>query len=283
MNAPDAATRFGSGRAVHRIEDARAARRPGPLRRQPRRRRPGDGRVPALAVRARAHRRHRHDGGARSMPGVLAVYTGADLVAAGLKPMPANAGFKRADGVDGRPGPPRARARDGALRRRAGRRRRRRIARGGARRRRSIVVDYDEIAAVTDVVAATTAGAATLVPNAPDNIAAEMRHGDAAATEAAFARAAHAHRARPRQPARRAGVDGAAQHRRHGRRRRAAACMVRISSQMPTGVRRDHRGVAAGSRADRRQRAGRRRRRRLRHEDRHLSGRHRRRARRRAR
>ena len=32
------------------------------------------------------------------MPGVLAVFTGADLVAAGVKPLPARAGFKRADG-----------------------------------------------------------------------------------------------------------------------------------------------------------------------------------------
>jgi carbon-monoxide dehydrogenase large subunit len=38
---------------------------------------------------------------------------------------------------------------------------------------------------------ATTPGAPTLTDAAPDNIAAEMRHGDAKATEAAFAQAAH--------------------------------------------------------------------------------------------
>jgi carbon-monoxide dehydrogenase large subunit len=44
---------------------------------------------------------------------------------------------------------------------------------------------------VTDPEQAVAGGAAVLTEAAPDNIAAEMRYGDAAATEAAFARAAH--------------------------------------------------------------------------------------------
>ena len=43
---------------------------------------------------------------------------------------------------------------------------------------------------MSDVVGATAAGAPAVSADAPDNIAAEMRHGDAAAAEAAFARAA---------------------------------------------------------------------------------------------
>ena len=42
------------------------------------------------------------------MPGVLQVLTGADLVAAGVKPMPGVAGFKRADGSPGATPPRRA-------------------------------------------------------------------------------------------------------------------------------------------------------------------------------
>ena len=42
---------------------------------------------------------------AASMPGVVAVYTGADLEADGLGPLPTGAGLKRADGKD-MDGPP---------------------------------------------------------------------------------------------------------------------------------------------------------------------------------
>src|SRR4051812_14404368 len=38
---------------------------------------------------------------AKSMPGVAAVVTGAELVAAGVKPIPGTAGFRRADGKPG--------------------------------------------------------------------------------------------------------------------------------------------------------------------------------------
>jgi carbon-monoxide dehydrogenase large subunit len=189
MNADDAATRFGSGRAVPRIEDAALLA--------------GRGRfVDNLAVAGqavvafqRSPYAHAHIvsidvDAARSMPGVLAVFTSADLVAAGVKPMPANAGFKRSDGVAA--GPDRH-----ALAHEMARFVGEAVVAVVAESREaardavdSIVVDYDETAAVTDVVAATTAGAAALVPEAPDNIAAEMRHGDAAKTEAAFARAA---------------------------------------------------------------------------------------------
>jgi carbon-monoxide dehydrogenase large subunit len=55
----------------------------------------------------------------------------------------------------------------------------------------AVMVDYDELPAVVDPLQAMSAGAPALCPEAPDNIACEMRHGDAAATAQAFARAAH--------------------------------------------------------------------------------------------
>jgi aerobic carbon-monoxide dehydrogenase large subunit len=54
------------------------------------------------------------------MPGVLAVYTGADLVAAGVKPIPPPPSFKRPTAARMTPAQARAGARGGALRRRGG-------------------------------------------------------------------------------------------------------------------------------------------------------------------
>jgi carbon-monoxide dehydrogenase large subunit len=53
------------------------------------------------------------------------------------------------------------------------------------------VVDYQDLPAVTLAAAAMRAGAPVLCPEAPDNVVAEMRHGDAQATAQAFAQAAH--------------------------------------------------------------------------------------------
>ena len=55
----------------------------------------------------------------------------------------------------------------------------------------AVRIDYDEMPAVVDAVSAMAPGAPVLCDAAPDNIASEMRHGNAQATEAAFARAAH--------------------------------------------------------------------------------------------
>ena len=54
-----------------------------------------------------------------------------------------------------------------------------------------MVVDYEELPAVTDAVAALKPDAPRVRRGPADNIAAETRHGDAKAVEAAFARAAH--------------------------------------------------------------------------------------------
>ena len=136
------------------------------------------------------------------------------------------------------------------------------------------MVDYDDLPAVIDPVRALQPGAPVLWPAAPDNVAAEMRHGDAAATEAAFARAAH-----------RVALDLVNQ-------RLAPVPMeprsvlayvdpddgrltMRMCSQMPTGVRSGLADAIPGLHGGEGARAGRRRRRRLRHEDRHLPRGHR--------
>jgi carbon-monoxide dehydrogenase large subunit len=186
----DAAARFGSGRAVHRVEDGALL--------------VGRGRFvdnapePGQTIIAFQRSPHAHArivaidaDAARAIPGVLAVLTGAELAAAGVKPMPTTPDFRRADGQKTVTPPRRALAHERV--RYVGEpvvavvAESREAARDAID---SVIVDYEELPAVSDVVAATAPGAPALAAEAPDNIAAEMRHGDAAATEAAFARAA---------------------------------------------------------------------------------------------
>ncbi len=55
----------------------------------------------------------------------------------------------------------------------------------------AVQVDYDDLPAVADVGRATAPGAPVLYPEAPDNVALDWEHGDDAAVQAAFERAAH--------------------------------------------------------------------------------------------
>ncbi|MDP2818652.1 MAG: xanthine dehydrogenase family protein molybdopterin-binding subunit [Polaromonas sp.] len=174
---------------------------------------------------------------ALAMPGVLKIITGAELVAAGVKPIPGIGGFVRADGSPCATPPRRALAHERvrfvgepvaavvALSLRQ--------ARDAAE---AVRVDYDELPMVVDVNDATAAGAPTLCPEAPDNIAAETRYGDATATAAAFAAARHivtldivnqrlsALSLEPRSVL--AGFDTVSQR-----------LTLRMSTQMPSGVR----------------------------------------------
>ncbi len=128
---------------------------------------------------------------ARTAPGVLAVLTGADALAAGFDRgaamMPVK-GRGKSIRVPPRPalatdrvrfvGEPVAvvvattahQAQDAAER---------------------IVVDYEALPVVPDAAVALTAGAATIHPSVPGNLCFDFDYGDAAATEAAFASAAH--------------------------------------------------------------------------------------------
>ena len=236
MTNSNAAGRFGSGRAVKRVEDAALLAGKGLF-------------VDNVAVDGQSHIAFQRSpyaharivsidaDAARTMPGVLAVYTGAQLVAAGVKPIAPGPGFRRADGK------PHATAARRALAHEFVRfvgepviavvATSREAARDAAE---AVLVDYADLPAVTDPVQAIAPGAPVLCPEAPDNIAAEMRHGDAKATAAAFERAAHVisldlvnQRLAPSPMEPRglvAAFDAA-----------SGRLTVRISSQMPTGIR----------------------------------------------
>ena len=195
----DASTRFGSGQAVRRLEDdallagqgrftddfmddASAAARPDAQSRLVFVRSPyPHARIASIDAAA-----------ARAMPGVLHIVTGADLVAAGVKPLAGSAGFKRADGTPSAAPPRHALAHERvrfvgepvaavvALTLQQ--------ARDAAE---AIYIDYEELPMAVDMDAATAAGATALCTEAPDNIAAETRYGNAQATAAAFASARH--------------------------------------------------------------------------------------------
>ena len=234
MPADTPATRFGSGQAVHRLEDEALLRGAG--RYTDDLRQPGDGwLVFVRSPHAHAAIRGVDTAAAQALPGVRAVLTGAQLAAQGVPAMPTGAPFKRADG--GACATPRRpplaheavrfvgeavvavvadtlqQARDAA---------------------EAVQIDYAELPAVASLGAALAAGGPTVLPGAPDNIACEVRHGDAAACAAAFARAAHVVRLdlthqrlaaltiEPRSV--RAWDEG-------------ERLQVQISSQMPTGVR----------------------------------------------
>ena len=190
-DTPDIALRFGSGQAVRRLEDEALLKGLGQYT---------DDIVPEGQLRAvfvRSPYPHARVvsadvATARAMPGVRLVVTGEELANQGARPLPGAPAFKRPDGSPGATPPRRVLAHErvrfvgepvavvvaDTLQQ----------ARDAAE---ALLVDYEELPAVTDAQAAVTPGAAVLCEEAPDNIASEMRHGDAAATAAAFARAAH--------------------------------------------------------------------------------------------
>jgi carbon-monoxide dehydrogenase large subunit len=124
-------------------------------------------------------------------PGVIAVFTGQELVDAGLKPIPAAAPFKWRDGsaqrLAQRPslahevvrhvGEPVAlivaatsvQAQDAA---------------------EAVIVEYEDLPAVTTAAEAMAPGAPQLHPGAPGNLVLDFAGGDEAAANAAFAKAA---------------------------------------------------------------------------------------------
>src|SRR5499433_819688 len=130
---------------------------------------------------------------ARAMPGVLGVWTGADLVAAGYKPFICGLPLKSRDGspllqTNRMPlathkvryvgdaiafvvAETVAQARDAA---------------------EAVEVDIEALPAVTDAEEATKPGAPLLYDNIPNNVALDYHYGDAAKIEAAFAGATHA-------------------------------------------------------------------------------------------
>jgi len=188
---PSPPNRFGSGKSIARVEDDALLRGRGQFSDNL----PAAGHLYACFVRSpHPHASITRIGvdAAAAMPGVHAVLTGADLVRAGVRPIPNSTDFRRADGSATVSPPHHALAVDTVrfvgeavvaviaatpLQ-----------ARDAAER---IDVAYAPLPAVVDTVAAASAGAPRVVADAPDNIACEIRHGDPAAAAAAFARAAH--------------------------------------------------------------------------------------------
>ncbi|MFM1908039.1 MAG: hypothetical protein RLZZ591_1716 [Pseudomonadota bacterium] len=189
--ATSATSRFGSGQAVRRLEDDTLLQGLGQFT--------DDVTVPDLAYLAFVRSPYPHaqiqsidTSRAATMPGVLQVLTGADLVAAGVKPLPGVSGYKRADRSPAATSPRHAlavgrvrfvgepvvavvaatlqQARDAA---------------------EAVVIDFDELPMVVHPALAVQPGAPVLCEQAPDNICAQTHYGDTAACDAAFAKAAH--------------------------------------------------------------------------------------------
>jgi len=191
MSTSYQAGRYGSGQAVQRIEDAALLAGRGQFVDDV----PASGEVYIAFLRSPyAHARIASVdvSAARAAPGVLAVWTGAELAQAGVKPIPTAAEFRRADGKTTVSPPRRALAHEYV--RFVGEAvvavvaESRKAARDAVE---AVLVDYEDLPSVGDAQSATAPGAAALCADAPDNIAAEMRHGDAAAVAKAFALAAY--------------------------------------------------------------------------------------------
>ncbi len=181
---------FAIGQSVSRFEDPRLLRGGG--------RYVGDIVLPGMVFgyvlrspHAHARIRSIDASKAKTSPGVLAVLTGADWQASGWGDLPVPGGLKRRDGSAFRPPYPalvkdRVRftgdyvafvvaesliqAQDAA---------------------ELIAVDYEPLPAVVSTAEATTEGAPRVWDQCPDNIGFVQLFGDKAATEAAFANAAH--------------------------------------------------------------------------------------------
>jgi carbon-monoxide dehydrogenase large subunit len=187
---------FGIGQPVARLEDPRLLRGQGRF--------VNDFNVPgqahAYVLRSpHAHARIRSidTAAAASAPGVLAVYTGDDLARDGLGTTTMSLKRQRPDGspmfAPPHPGLVRARVRyvgdpvalvvaESAA-----------LAKDAAE---LVVVDYEPLPAVTDTASAARSGAPAVWDECPDNVSNVWEIGDRAATDAAFARAAHVVRRR---------------------------------------------------------------------------------------
>ena len=127
---------------------------------------------------------------AAAMPGVQGVFTTADLLAAGIRPLPCAAILPQASGLVV---PPRHALAYGRVRY-VGEPVALIVADSLPAARdalEAVVVDYADLPAVTALADALTAGTPQLWPEAPGNLAFRYDRGDPAAVQAAFAAAAH--------------------------------------------------------------------------------------------
>ena len=191
MAPSSAPARFGSGKSVQRVEDDALLRGQGVFA--------DDVSAPGQLYASFVRSPHPHarivsidTAAAAAMPGVVRIITSAELVQAGVKPIPNSSDFKRGDGAKTLSPPHHALA--VGIVRHVGEAVVAVVAGSPLEARdaaEAIVVDYEPLPAVVDGSAALAAGAPRVVDGGPDNIACEKRHGDVAATKAAFERAAH--------------------------------------------------------------------------------------------
>jgi carbon-monoxide dehydrogenase large subunit len=234
-NANDAPARFGSGQSVRRLEDDALLVGAGQFTSDVN----AGGQASLFFLRSPyPHARivSIDSTQARAMPGVLQIVTGADLVAAGVKPIPGST-FKRIDRLPCAAPDRRALAHERvrfvgeavvavvALTLQQ--------ARDAAE---AVMIDYDELPMVVNLSDALAPNAPRLSDAAPDNLAGETRYGNAQATADAFAVAAHVvalevvnQRVSPLslEPRTVLAVSDAASGR----------LTIRMSTQMPSGVR----------------------------------------------
>jgi aerobic carbon-monoxide dehydrogenase large subunit len=191
MNILPGNMRFGAGQPVKRLEDERLLTGRGQFIDD----KPEDGALWLYVLRSpHAHARivSVDTGAVAGMADVVTVYTGADLVADNVGTLPTLMVFMRPDGSPMTVPPRRLLAHE--VVRFAGEA----VAAVVAKSRlaaqtaaEAIAVEYEVLPAVVDPLQATKPGAPAVWAQAQDNIAAAMSYGDAAAVEAAFARADH--------------------------------------------------------------------------------------------
>jgi len=124
-------------------------------------------------------------------PGAIAVFTGQELLAAGLKPIPAAAPFKSKDGSEQRPAQRLSLAHE--VVRHVGEPVALVVAETAVQAQdaaEALVIDYEELPAVVTAEEALAPGAPQLHPGAPGNLVLDFVGGDEGATNAAFAKAA---------------------------------------------------------------------------------------------
>ena len=191
MNILPGNLRFGAGQSVKRLEDQRLLTGKGQFIDD----KPEDCALWLTMLRSpHAHAKilSIDSSAAAGMPGVTAVFTGADLVRDDIGTIPTLLIFKRPDGAPMTVPPRRLLAHE--MVRFVGEA----VAAVVATSRLSaqnateaIAVEYEVLPAVVDPIEATKPGAPLVWPEAPDNIVAAMSYGEAAKVDEAFANAAH--------------------------------------------------------------------------------------------
>src|SRR3954449_9183317 len=191
MNILPGNLRFGAGQPVKRLEDQRLLTGKGQFIDD----KPEDGALWLYLLRSpHAHAKivSIDTAAATAMPGVTAVYTGADLVKDDIGIIPTLSIFKRPDGKPMTVPPRRLLAHE--VVRYTGEAVAAVVASSRAEAQsaaEAIVVEYEVQPAVVDPVEAVKPGAPAVWPEAPDNIVGAMSYGDAAKVDEAFAGAAH--------------------------------------------------------------------------------------------